>query len=78
MYRISINDENSLDKIKKAQDAGKIVMTRFVGSHDPYYVVFDNEQEMQAETARWEKLGQNLDNLQDLDFNFEENIGEER
>ena len=60
------------------QEAGKIIMTRFVGSPDPCYVVFDTEQEMQAETAKWEKLGRNLDNLQDLDFNFEENIGEER
>ena len=68
MYRISINDESVSDKIQKAQEAGKIVMTRFVGSPDPCYVVFDNEQEMQAETARWAKLGQNLDNIQDVDF----------
>ena len=68
MYRISINDENVSDKIQKAQEAGKIIMTRFVGSPDPCYVVFDTEQEMQAETARWEKLGQNLDNIQDVDF----------
>ena len=41
MYRISINDENVSDKIQRAQEAGKIIMTRFVGSPDPCYVVFD-------------------------------------